>query len=219
MSILDDKALVVDTVAALEMVLATYEDSGNEALLQALDLALCLARGKAGSNGGATNRRSHNINWNATGERRLLKCMLNVLVRTGMARNALLAKFKYLVPNFQAHFDHPVSDSAIWGRADTGRRDGKYLDENPDRHPLTQPYWGTAKVLVEANVPLTVEDIRAWARRAEAIAETEDEADDADDEGVICNDPIFDDPPEPQATTDAEPALGEDNPTTEGASS
>jgi hypothetical protein len=40
--------------------------------------------------------------------------------RKGLPKSELLAKFKILVPSYQEFFDTPVSDSAIWGRADTG---------------------------------------------------------------------------------------------------
>lgn len=76
-----------------------------------------------------------------TPERGLLKCVLGHLVRKGLARSDLLAEFKRLIPDHQLFFDPPgASDSATWGRADTGRRGGKYANENPDVHPLTRPY-------------------------------------------------------------------------------
>jgi hypothetical protein len=43
--ILEDK-LFVDTVPILEALLSAWENSGNEAMLCALDTALCVARGK-----------------------------------------------------------------------------------------------------------------------------------------------------------------------------
>ena len=71
------------------------------------------------------SRDKKNHNWNATPERLLLKCILGHLVRSGLARKDLLVKFKRLIPDYDMFFDSPVSDSAIWGRADTGRRQGK----------------------------------------------------------------------------------------------
>src|SRR5262245_60553402 len=145
--LLEDR-LVVEPVDLLEALVAEYEERNDEAMLCALDTALCLAQAKAGGNG--STRRSHNANWNATPEHRLLKCVLAVLIRKGMAKNELLEKFKYLIPDYQTFFEHPVSDSALYGRADAGRRGGKYRAENPDIHSLTQPYWPAAQLIVEA---------------------------------------------------------------------
>jgi hypothetical protein len=110
------------------------------------------------SNGGtATNRSNHN--WNATPERRFFKCVLGVLVRQGLARNELLLKFTQLVPDYQQFFDHPVTDAAIWGRADTGRR-ARYRSEHPDVSPLTLPYWGIAQEVVARDKPMTADEVR-----------------------------------------------------------
>ena len=59
------------------------------------------------------------------------------------AAGELLAKFKQLIPDYQSFFDTPVSDNALWGRADTGRRGGKYAAENPDRSSHDQAVLGT----------------------------------------------------------------------------
>src|SRR5262249_19939310 len=115
--------------------------------------------GKAGETV-RTSRRTHNINWNSTPERLFFKCVLGVLIRKGLPKSDLLAKFKQLVPEFQKFFDGLVSDSALWGRADTGRRGGQYRGENPDIPPLTMPYWPIAVAAVEANQPLTADDVR-----------------------------------------------------------
>ena len=110
------------------------------------------------------SRDKKNHNWNATPERLFLKCILGHLVRSGLARKDLLVKFKRLIPDYDMFFDSPVSDSAIWGRADTGRRQGKYANENPDVHPLSRPYWELARMIVEDGEPLTATDIRSMAK-------------------------------------------------------
>ena len=93
-----------------------------------------------------------------------MKCILGHLVRSGLARKDLLVKFKRLIPDYDMFFNSPVSDSAIWGRADTGRRQGKYANENPDVHPLSRPYWELARMIVEDGEPLTATDIRSMAK-------------------------------------------------------
>jgi hypothetical protein len=129
--------------------------------ISALQTTLYLAQGLEGvSETVRTSRRTHNINWNATPERLFLKCVLGVLIRKDLPKSELLAKFKTLVPSYQDYFDAPVSDSAIYGRADTGRRGGKYRGENPDIHPLTRPYWLTAIEVVADDQPLTADDVR-----------------------------------------------------------
>jgi hypothetical protein len=84
-----------------------------------------------------TSRRTHNINWNATPERLFLKCVLGALIRKGLPKSELLAKFKVLVPSYQEFFDTPVSDSAIWGRADTGRDEDEPASDSEDDVPAT----------------------------------------------------------------------------------
>jgi hypothetical protein len=160
--IFEDK-LVVDTVTVLEHLAQAWQENTDEpAMISALETALCLARVLEGNAGETvrTSRRTHNINWNATPERLFLKCVLGVLIRKGLPKSELLAKFKALVLDYQHFFDGPVSDSAVWGRADTGRRGGKYRNENPDIHPLTLPYWPIAVAAVEANQPLTADAVR-----------------------------------------------------------
>jgi hypothetical protein len=173
--IFEDK-LLVSTVTLLEhLALAWQENSDEVAMISALDTALCLARdleGKAGETV-RTSRRTHNINWNGTPERLFFKCVLGVLIRKGLPKSDLLAKFKQLVPDFQTFFEGPVSDSALWGRADTGRRGGKYRGENPDIHPLTVPYWPIAVAAVEANQPLTADDVRKLVHGDEQAEEPE----------------------------------------------
>jgi hypothetical protein len=172
---LEDR-LVVSTVTVLEhLALAWQENTDEAAMISALDTALCLARdleNKAGETV-RTSRRAHNINWNSTPERLFFKCVLGVLIRKGLPKSDLLAKFKKLVPDFQTFFDSPVSDSALWGRADTGRRGGKYRGENPDVHPLTVPYWPLAVAAVEANQPLTADDVRKLVHGGEQDSEQE----------------------------------------------
>jgi len=109
-----------------------------------------------------TGRENHN--WNATPERRLLKCVLGVLVRTGLARKELLAKFKELIPDHATFFDHPVTDNQLWGRADTGRRSG-YVKEHPNVNPPTAPYWESAKAIVAADKPVSAARSRRSPRR------------------------------------------------------
>jgi hypothetical protein len=177
---LEDK-LVVSTVTLLEhLALAWQEDTDETAMISALETALCLARDLEGNAGETvrTSRRTHNINWNATPERRFLKCVLGALIRKGLPKSDLLAKFKKLVPDFQTFFDSPVSDSALWGRADTGRRGGKYRGENPDIHPLTLPYWPIAVAAVEANQPLTADDVR------KLVGDEQDEEQEAGDQSA-----------------------------------
>jgi hypothetical protein len=102
--------------------------------------------------------------WNKTPERRLLKCVLGHLIRDGKAREPLLLEFKRLVPDYQSFFDPPgVTDDAIWGRADTGRRGGKYAAEAPDVHPTTKPYWAAARKIVDDGVVLAAADVRRIA--------------------------------------------------------
>jgi hypothetical protein len=168
--------LFVDTVTLLEHLALTWqEDTDETAMISALQTALCLARDLEGNAGETvrTIRRTHNINWNATPERLFLKCVLGALIRKGLPKSELLAKFKQLVPEFQKFFDGPVSDSALWGRADTGRRGGKYRNENPDIHPLTLPYWPIAVASVEANEPLTADDVRKLVHGDEQAEEQE----------------------------------------------
>ena len=114
---------------------------------------------KAGSRRGRVYQ-----DWNKTPERRLLKCVLGHLIRRGLARGDLLAEFKRLVPDYQSIFDAPgASDGALWGRADTGRRGGKYAAERPDTHPATRPYWEAAGWIVDDADPLTAADVRSIA--------------------------------------------------------
>src|SRR5262245_1021960 len=102
--------------------------------------------------------------WNKTPERRLMKCVLGHLIRDGKAREPLLLEFKRLIPDYQSFFDPPgVSDDAIWGRADTGRRGGKYASEAPDRHFITRPYWAAARKIVDDGVVLAETDVRRIA--------------------------------------------------------
>jgi hypothetical protein len=160
--IFEDK-LGVDTVTLLEHLAQAWQENTDEpAMISALETAFCLARDLEGNAGETvrTSRRTHNINWNSTPERLFLKCVLGALIRKGLPKSELLAKFKALVPDYQHFFDISVSDSALWGRADTGRRGGKYRGENPDIHPLTLPYWPIAVAAVEANHPLTADDVR-----------------------------------------------------------
>jgi hypothetical protein len=158
--IFEDK-LVVDTVTVLEHLVQAWENTDADAMISALQTALYLAQVSEGDGETVrTSRRTHNINWNATPERRFMKCVLGVLIRKGLPKSELLAKFKALVPTYQDFFDTPVSDNALYGRADTGRRGGKYRNENPDIHPLTQPYWLTAIEVVADDQPLTADDVR-----------------------------------------------------------
>ena len=158
--IFEDK-LVVDTVTVLEHLVQAWENTDADAMISALQTALYLAQVSEGDGETVrTSRRTHNINWNATPERLFLKCVLGALIRKGLPKSELLAKFKVLVPSYQEFFDTPVSDSAIWGRADTGRRGGKYRGENPDIHPLTLPYWPIAVATVEANQTITADVVR-----------------------------------------------------------
>jgi hypothetical protein len=158
--ILEDK-LVVDTVTVLEHLVQAWETTDADAMISALQTALYLAQVSEGDGETVrTSRRTHNINWNATPERLFLKCVLGVLIRKGLPKSELLAKFKELVPQYQDFFDSPVSDNAMYGRADTGRRGGKYRNENPDIHPLTQPYWPLALKAVEDDQPLSADAVR-----------------------------------------------------------
>jgi hypothetical protein len=116
-----------------------------------------------------TGRENHN--WKATPERRLLKCVLGVLVRTGLARKDLLAKFKELIPDYPTFFDHPITDNQLWQRADTGRRGGQYAAEAPNVHPLTAPYWLTARAIVEANQPVSAAEVSAKAAAVYIVAD------------------------------------------------
>ena len=177
--IFEDK-LGVDTVTLLEHLAQAWQENTDEAaMISALETALCLARDLEGNAGETvrTSRRTHNINWNATPERLFLKCVLGALIRKGLPKSDLLAKFKKLVPDFPTFFDSPPSDSALWGRADTGRRGGKYRGENPDVHPLTLPYWPIAVATVEANQPLTVDDVRKLVHGDEEQEEAEPASD------------------------------------------
>jgi hypothetical protein len=192
--IFEDK-LVVDTVTVLEHLVQTWENTDEAAMISALQTALCLAQALEGDGETVrTSRRTHNINWNATPERLFLKCVLGVLIRKGLPKNELLAKFKALVPAYQDFFDTPVSDSAIWGRADTGRRGGKYRNENPDVHPLTRPYWFTAIEVVADDQPLTADDVRKLVSgdneqedEVEAKDEPASDSEDATDHGVTVD--------------------------------
>jgi hypothetical protein len=176
--IFEDK-LGVDTVTLLEHLAQAWQENTDEtAMISALETALCLARDLEGNAGETvrTSRRTH-INWNATPERLFLKCVLGALIRKGLPKSELLAKLKALVPDYQRFFDIPVSDSALWGRADTGRRGGKYRGENPDVHPLTLPYWPIAVAAVEANQPLTADDVRKLVHGDEEQEEAEPASD------------------------------------------
>jgi hypothetical protein len=122
-------------------------------------------------------------NWNKTPERRLMKCILGHLIRDGKGKEALLTEFKRLIPDYQTFFDPPgASDDAIWGRADTGRRDGKYAAEAPDTHFLTKPYWAAARQIVDDGVVLTEADVRRIAAEVTADAETDSVAAEAANE-------------------------------------
>jgi hypothetical protein len=176
--ILEDK-LVVDTVTVLEHLVQAWENTDADAMISALQTALYLAQvSEADGETVRTSRRTHNINWNATPERRFLKCVLGVLIRKGLPKSELLAKFKALVPAYQDFFDTPVSDNAIYGRADTGRRGGKYRNENPDVHPLTRPYWPIALRAVADDQPLTANDVRNIANLGKLVGDEQEEAGD-----------------------------------------
>jgi hypothetical protein len=113
--------------------------------------------------------------WNKTPERRLMKCIVGHLIRDGKAREHLLLEFKRLIPDYQSFFDPPgVTDDAIWGRADTGRRGGKYASEAPDVHPITKPYWAVARRIVDDGLVLAEDDVR---RLAAEVDETPDDDD------------------------------------------
>jgi hypothetical protein len=102
--------------------------------------------------------------WNKTPERRLMKCVVGHLIRDGKGREQLLLEFKRLIPDYQSFFDPPgVSDSATWGRADTGRRGGKYAAEAPDVCSVTQPYWAAARKIVDDGLVLQAADVRRIA--------------------------------------------------------
>jgi hypothetical protein len=120
------------------------------------------------SNGGGTGIGRNNHNWNATPERRFLKCVLGVIVRQGLARSELLLKFNELIPDYQTFFDHPVTDSAVWGRADTGRRP-RYRSEWPNLNPATVPYWELAQQVVADDKRLTADDVRALVAQVHAL--------------------------------------------------
>jgi hypothetical protein len=122
------------------------------------------------SNGGGTGTGRNNHNWNATPERRFLKCLAGVLVRQGLARSELLLKFNELIPDFQTFFDHPVTDSAVWGRADTGRRP-RYRSEWPNVNPATVPYWGLAQQVVANDKPLSADAVRTLVASVNAAPE------------------------------------------------
>lgn len=118
--------------------------------------------------------------WNKTPERRLMKCILGHLIRDGKAKEQLLIEFKRLIPDYQSFFDPPgLSDSAIWGRADTGRRGGKYASEAPDIHFITKPYWAAARKIVDDGVVLTEADVRRIAAEIDLTHENEDVVSDA----------------------------------------
>jgi len=192
-AILEDK-LVVDTVPLLEHLAQAWQENTDEpAMISALETALCLARVLDANPGETvrTNRRTHNINWNATPERLFFKCVLGALIRKGLPGSELLAKFKQLVPDYQQFFEISVSDSALYGRADTGRRGGKYRNENPDIHPLTVPYWPIAVAVVTDDQPLTADDVRRLVGPLERDEEPEEAATASDsEEGVPATAPI-----------------------------
>jgi hypothetical protein len=135
--------------------------------------------------------------WNKTPERRLLKCVLGHLIRDGKAKESLLLEFKRLIPDYQSFFDPPgVSDSAIWGRADSGFRGGKYSREAPDVHFVTKPYWAAARQIVNDGVVLTEIDVCRIA------AEVDHPPPDNDD--VIPDDEVPPDNDEPAVSNAAE---------------
>jgi hypothetical protein len=154
---IDDGKIILTEVNPVTLIAELKTAFGNDpALASAFDTVSHLI---GASNGGtATNRSNHS--WNATPERRFFKCVLGVLVRQGLARNELLLKFHQLVPDLQTLFDFPVTDSAIWGRADTGRR-ARYHSEWPGVNPLTAPYWSLAQQVVAEDKPLTADEVRA----------------------------------------------------------
>jgi len=111
--------------------------------------------------------------WNKTPERRLMKCVLGHLIRDGKAREPLLLEFKRLIPDYQSFFDPPgVSDDAIWGRADSGRRGGRYASEAPDKHFITKPYWAVARKIVGDGLVLSETGVRLIAMEVDNDAET-----------------------------------------------
>jgi hypothetical protein len=129
--------------------------------------------------------------WNKTPERRLLKCVLGHLIRDGKAKEPLLLEFKRLIPDYQSFFDPPgVSDSAIWGRADSGFRGGKYSREAPDVHFITKPYWAAARQIVDDGVVLTEADVCRIAAEVDLTSDDDVTPDDdmTPDNDVIPND-------------------------------
>jgi hypothetical protein len=122
--------------------------------------------------------------WNKTPERRLMKCIVGHLIRDGKAKEELLLEFKRLIPDYQSFFDPPgLSDSAIWGRADTGRRGGKYAAEAPDVNFVTKPYWAVARKIVDDGVALAEADVRHIA--AEVDVPPDDDTDDDETRATV----------------------------------
>jgi hypothetical protein len=130
-----------------------------------------------------TEEKRQTQSWNKTPERRLLKCVVGHLIRDGKAREHLLLEFKRLIPDYQSFFDPPgVSDDAIWGRADTGHRGGKYASEAPDVHPITKPYWAVARRIVDDGLVLAEADLRRIAAEVDGAAEDNNKTQERNDD-------------------------------------
>jgi len=75
------------------------------------------------------------------------------------------------------HPEFPTAQSG--GRADTGRRGGKYAFGAPDIHFLTKPYWAAARKIVDGSV-LTAADVTRIAGEVNDRPDDEDQPDDGE---------------------------------------
>lgn len=104
-------------------------------------------------------------NWRGPAEGRLMLCVLNVLMRQRRDRAFVVGEFKRLVPCYQAFHRNPISDNAIWGRADVGVREGRYATEHPDKAPDLVPYLPTAQRIVVEGASLSEQEMRDIVKR------------------------------------------------------
>jgi hypothetical protein len=97
-------------------------------------------------------------NWR-TPPGRLMRCVLNVLMREQRDRAYVVSEFERLIPEYQKFHNNPVGKGAIWGRADAGVRAGRFEREHPDKNPHIGKYIPAAEKIVADGKPVTVQQV------------------------------------------------------------
>lgn len=109
-----------------------------------------------------------NGNWR-TPEGRLMRCVLNVLIKDlGRDRAKVVNEFKRLCPDSQVFHHSPITDGAIWGRATTGV-DPRKEREHPDKNPHIAKYMPAAVNIVREGRPVSADEIRRLVAEIDAL--------------------------------------------------